>query len=133
MLSQLGFLKCYFLDKFRFIWKIDVDLLKLTLNHLEAPSMTLAKSHLIDAITDQNGYTHKNSSETVETILELIKSTLVSGKDVMISGFGKFCVKEKRERKGRNPATGEDMMLAPRWVVTFRCSGKLRDKINVEK
>jgi integration host factor subunit alpha len=59
-----------------------------------------------------------------------MKSTLASGEDVLISGFGKFCVKNKRERRGRNPATGEDMILAPRRVVTFRCSGKLRDKIN---
>ncbi len=92
--------------------------------------MTLIKSHLIDAIAEQNGFSKKKSTETVETILEIIKSTLVSGQDVLISGFGKFCVKEKRERKGRNPATGEDMMLAPRRVVTFRCSGKLKDRIN---
>ena len=66
----------------------------------------------------------------VKIILELIKSRLESGEDVLISGFGKFCVKEKGERKGRNPATGEDLMLPPRRVVTFKCSGKLRDKIN---
>jgi len=64
--------------------------------------MTLTKSHLINAIAEQNGFTQKKSSETVETILELIKSELASGDDVLISGFGKFCVKEKRERKGRN-------------------------------
>ena len=55
---------------------------------------------------------------------------LASGDDVLISGFGKFKVREKTERKGRNPATGEDMMLEPRRVVTFKCSGKLRDRIN---
>ena len=92
--------------------------------------MTLTKSQITDAIAEQNGFTKKQSSETVETILELIKSTLTSGEDVLISGFGKFCVKDKQERKGRNPATGEDMMLAPRRVVTFKCSGKLRDKIS---
>ncbi len=59
-----------------------------------------------------------------------MKSTLASGDDVLISGFGKFCVKAKQERKGRNPATGGDMMLAPRKVVTFKCSGILRDRIN---
>jgi integration host factor subunit alpha len=63
-------------------------------------------------------------------MLELIKSTLASGEDVLVSGFGKFCVKKKSERRGRNPATGEDMMLPPRRVVTFQCSGKLREKIN---
>ena len=92
--------------------------------------MTLTKSHLIDAIAEQNGFTRKKSTETVETILELIKSTLASGEDVLISGFGKFCVKEKRERKGRNPATGEDMMLAPRKVVTFNCLGGCWKKNN---
>ena len=92
--------------------------------------MSLTKSHLIDAIAEKNGFTKIKSTETAETLLEIIKSTLASGDDVLISGFGKFCVKEKRERKERNPATGEDMMLAPRRVVTFRCSGKLRDRIN---
>jgi integration host factor subunit alpha len=81
-------------------------------------------------IANQIGFPKNHSSEIVETLLELIKSTLESGEDVLISGFGKFCVKDKRERKGRNPATGEDMMLALRRVATFKCSGMLRDKIN---
>ena len=92
--------------------------------------MALTKFHIINAIADRNGFTKKQSAETVGTILEIIKSSLAAGEDVLISGFGKFCVKGKRERRGRNPATGEDMMLAPRRVVTFKCSGKLRDKIN---
>ena len=95
--------------------------------------MTLTKSHLINAIAEQNGCTQKKSSETVETILELIKSTIASGEDVLISGFGKFCVKDKPERRGRNPATGENIMLAPRRVVTFRCSGKSRERVNGER
>ncbi len=70
------------------------------------------------------------SSETVEALLEIMKETLASGEDVLISGFGKLCVKEKRERRGRNPATGEDMMLDARKVVTFKCSGKLRERVN---
>ena len=64
------------------------------------------------------------------TVLELIKSKLIIGEDVLISGFGKFFVKEKRQRRGRNPATGVAMMLDARKVVTFKCSGQLRDKIN---
>lgn len=92
--------------------------------------MTLTKSHLIEAISEQDGFTRKKSTETVETILEIIKSTLETGEDFLISGFGKFCVQEKRERRGRNPATGEEMILAPRRVVTFKCSGQLRDRIN---
>jgi integration host factor subunit alpha len=78
----------------------------------------------------RNGFTKKKSIETVETLLELIKRSLESGEDVLISGFGKFCINEKKERRGRNPATGEDMMLDPRKVVTFKCSGKLRNRIN---
>jgi integration host factor subunit alpha len=96
----------------------------------DTPTMTLTKSQITDAIADQNGFTKKQSSKTVETILEIIKSKLATADDVLISGFGKFCVHEKRERRGRNPATGEDMMLRQRRVVTFKCSGKLRDKVN---
>jgi integration host factor subunit alpha len=77
-----------------------------------------------------NGFTREKASETVETVLELIKQALESGDDVLISNFGKFRVRKKAERKGRNPSTGEDMMLRPRRVVTFRHSGKLREKIN---
>jgi integration host factor subunit alpha len=92
--------------------------------------MTLTKEHLVSAVAEANGYPRNQAVELVETLIELIKSKLVSGEDVLISGFGKFCVKKKRERRGRNPATGEDMMLEARRVVTFKCSGKLRDKIN---
>jgi len=92
--------------------------------------MTLTKAHIVESLAEQNGYTKKQSVNMIETLLEIIKRTLESGEDVLISGFGKFCVKEKHERRGRNPATGEDMMLEPRRVVTFMCSGKLRVKIN---
>jgi integration host factor subunit alpha len=92
--------------------------------------MTLTKIQIVEAIQSQTGFSKNKSSEIVETLLEIIKNTLASEEDVMISGFGKFCVREKNERKGRNPATGEDLMLAARKVVTFKCSGKLRDKIN---
>jgi integration host factor subunit alpha len=93
-------------------------------------SGTLTKAHIIDAVIEQNGYTRKKSIETVEIFLELIKQSLATGEDVLISGFGKFCVKKKAERKGRNPATGMDMMMRPRKVVTFQSSGKLREKLN---
>jgi len=66
----------------------------------------------------------------VESLIEIIKKTLESGEDVLISGFGKFCVKGKRERRGRNPQTGNDLMLGERRVVTFKCSGRLKNKIN---
>ena len=92
--------------------------------------MTLTKAHIVDAIADQIGFTKNHSFEIVEILLEIIKKTLESGDDVMISNFGKFCVKEKRERRGRNPSTGEDMMMKPRKVVTFRSSGRLKKRIN---
>ena len=92
--------------------------------------MALTKAHIIETVAVQNGFAKSHSSAIVETLLEIIKSNLGSGEDLMISGFGKFCVKEKKKRVGRNPATGESMELAPRRVVTFKCSGKLRNKVN---
>jgi len=92
--------------------------------------MTLTKIQIVESVQNQTGFPKSRSSEIVETLLEIIKRTLASGEDLLVSGFGKFYVRDKKERRGRNPATGEDMMLAPRKVVTFRCSGKLRDRIN---
>ena len=92
--------------------------------------MALTKADLVDSLTDQIGFTKNKSTAITETLLEIIKRTLASGEDVLVSCFGKFCVNEKAERKGRNPATGESMMLKPRRVVTLKCSGMLRKKIN---
>ena len=92
--------------------------------------MTLTKVQIVESIQNQAGFPKNKSSEIVETLLEVIKGTLESGEDVLVSGFGRFCVKQKKKRKGRNPATGESMMLEPRKVVTFKCSGTLKDKIN---
>jgi integration host factor subunit alpha len=92
--------------------------------------MTLTKAQMVESVQNQTGLPRNRSSEIVETLLEIIKSTLASGEDVLVSGFGKFSVNEKKARRGRNPATGEDMMLEARKVVTFKCSGKLRDRIN---
>ena len=92
--------------------------------------MTLTKADIVEAVQSEIGFTRHQASNLVESLIELIKSKLESGEDVLVSGFGKFCVNEKRERRGRNPATGEDLMLAPRRGVTFKSSGKLRDRIN---
>jgi integration host factor subunit alpha len=92
--------------------------------------MAFTKADIVDAINKDYGFTKNKSNEMVETLIETIKQSLESGEDVLVSGFGKFSVNEKKERKGRNPATGETMMLEPRRVVTFKCSGKLREKIN---
>lgn len=92
--------------------------------------MTLTKAMIIDVIHNQLGYPKNKSAELLEILLEIVKGTLEKGEDVLISGFGKFCVKDKQERRGRNPATGDDMLLDQRRVVTFRCSHLLRSKIN---
>jgi integration host factor subunit alpha len=92
--------------------------------------MTLTKADLIETIRSTIGLTKNQSTDIVESVIDIIKDTLASGENVLISGFGKLCVKHKAERKGRNPATGDDMMLTPRMVVTFKCSGKLRKKVN---
>ena len=92
--------------------------------------MALTKADIINAVQTEEGLTKQQSTDIIENLIEIIKHTLQSGEDVLISGFGKFCIREKNERKGRNPATGNDLMLAPRRVVTFKCSGKLRDRIN---
>ncbi|MDC3237268.1 integration host factor subunit alpha [bacterium] len=92
--------------------------------------MTLTKADLIETIQSNIGLTKKQSTAFVEATIDLIKKTLASGEDVLISGFGKLCVKEKAERKGRNPATGDDKVISARRVVTFKCSGKLRERVN---
>ena len=92
--------------------------------------MTLRKAQIVDRIREETGMTRNESFETVESLLDFIKRTLESGEDVLISGFGKFFVRQKRERKGRNPATGDKLIIAPRKVVRFQCSRKLREKIN---
>jgi len=91
--------------------------------------MALTKNDIVTRV-HALGFTKKKSIEIVEVLLEIIKSSLEKSEDVLISGFGKFCVKQKEKRRGRNPATGDDLILKERKVVTFKCSGKLRDKIN---
>jgi len=90
---------------------------------------TLTKNDIVNEISHKVGFKKKDSIDIIEKLLEIVKRTLESSEDVLVSGFGKFCVKEKDQRKGRNPATGEPMILKARRVVTFKCSGKLREKI----
>ncbi len=95
--------------------------------------MTCTKTTIIEKISENINQSPLEAKNTIETLLEIMKSTLASGEDVMISGFGKFQINEKAPRKGRNPAKGEPMMLKKRRVVTFKCAGALRDKLNTEK
>ena len=92
--------------------------------------MTITKASLIKSVCNNSNLPKQESTSAVESLFEKIKRTLESGEDVMISGFGKFCVKDKKERKGRNPETGGDMKLRARRVVMFKCSIVMRDKIN---
>ena len=92
--------------------------------------MTLVKENLIQSLYDQVGLSKQQSKALVDNIFDLIKKSLESGDDVLLSGFGKFSVRSKAPRRGRNPSTGEDLTLDARRVVMFKCSGVLRDKIN---
>ena len=92
--------------------------------------MTLTKADIIDTIYNQLDVPKTKSTQVVESLIEIIKKTLESGEDVLISGFGKFYIKDKGRRRGRNPQTGNDLMLGERRVVTFKCSGRLKNKIN---
>ena len=92
--------------------------------------MACTKTEIIEKIVEKNNQTPTQAKESIETLLEIMKSALASGEDIMISGFGKFQVNEKASRKGRNPATRKTMMLKKRRVVTFKCAGGLRDKMN---
>jgi integration host factor subunit alpha len=93
-------------------------------------SMSCTKAQLIESLMAGTGYTRKKSTELVESLLDIMKGALEAGEDVLISGFGKFRINRKQARRGRNPATGGQMMLRPRKVVTFKCAGQLKDRIN---
>ncbi len=91
--------------------------------------MALTKADLVESLSNQ-GYKRKDAVQLVESLLEIIKDSLARGEDVLLSGFGKFCVKEKKTRRGRNPQSGGNLMLPERRVVTFKYSSVLRDRIN---
>jgi integration host factor subunit alpha len=95
--------------------------------------MGLTKKDIIVKIAEETDLPPNQSNDIVESFIEILKSTLESGEDILISGFGKFCINEKTARQGRNPATGENIVLPDRKVVTFKCSGKLKDRVNESK
>ncbi len=95
--------------------------------------MTITKVDLVQEIyKNHDGVTKAEASAAVEGILRITKDCLIGGSDVLLSGFGKFKIKEKSERKGRNPQTGEELMLDSRRVVTFSSSNILKDRVNGE-
>jgi integration host factor subunit alpha len=95
--------------------------------------MTLTKAQIAEQVWNKTDIPKGRSSELVDRVFEAIKQSLESGEDVLISGFGKFSVRDKMERRGRNPQTGEPITLAARKVVAFYCSGVLKDRINGRK
>jgi integration host factor subunit alpha len=94
--------------------------------------MTLTKADIVDCIRNELGFPRKRSADIMEAFLEILKRSMAEGEEILVSGFGKFCVNEKRARRGRNPSTGNDLMLGKRRVVTFKCSQVLRKRMNEE-
>ncbi|MDH4320737.1 MAG: integration host factor subunit alpha [Desulfobulbaceae bacterium] len=92
--------------------------------------MTLTKADLVQKVYQNHNLTKAQAAEAVEAFLRISKNCLEQGEDLLVSGFGKFNVKEKNSRRGRNPQTGQELILDARKVVTFKPSGILRDRIN---
>lgn len=93
--------------------------------------MTLTKADLVQQVyKNHDNLTKAQATESVEAFLRLSKDTLISGSDLLLSGFGKFNVRDKNSRRGRNPQTGDDLTLDARRVITFKPSGLLRTRIN---
>jgi len=93
---------------------------------------SLTKEKIINDVYHQVGLSKTQSRTVVERLFEITKNTLARGEDLLVSGFGKFVVREKKARRGRNPQTTEDLHLRARRVVVFKISGVLRKKINGE-
>lgn len=95
--------------------------------------MPLTKASLVQALFEREILSKADAARAVDSVFQLLKQTLADGEDVLISGFGKWVVRDKKERRGRNPQTGKDLTITARRVVTFRASGVLRRLINTEK
>lgn len=91
--------------------------------------MSLTKTEIVEDLVTI-GFNRRKAVQMLENLLEIIKKNLENNEDVLISGFGKFSIKNKKERRGRNPATGDDLILDKRKVITFNCSSVLRDRFN---
>lgn len=92
--------------------------------------MTMTKGDIVERIYDRVGFSKKEATEVVESIFELIKEHLEQGEKVKISGFGNFVVHQKRPRKGRNPQTGEEIIISGRKVLSFKASPVLKKSMN---
>jgi len=94
--------------------------------------MTMTKADMVKIICEKMGWALKESTEIVEPVFDIMKETLEGGEKIKISGFGNFVVRQKRPRKGRNPKTGEEVVISGRKVVTFKPSNVLRKALNKE-
>ena len=92
--------------------------------------MTMTKGDIVERISEKIGFSKKEASEVVDSIFEVLKSRLAEGGKVKISGFGNFVVNEKRPRKGRNPQTGEEIVIRGRRVLSFKASPVLKKAMN---
>lgn len=92
--------------------------------------MTLTKADLVQKVYQNHNLTKAQAAEAVEAFLKIAKNCLKNGDDLLVSGFGKFNVKQKKARRGRNPQTGQELILDARKVITFKPSGILRSRIN---
>jgi integration host factor subunit alpha len=92
--------------------------------------VALTKIDIVEKIHNKLDFAKKESSDIFESLLSLIKTTLKAGEDIRISGFGNFEVKQKKDRKGRNPATGEDLTIEARRIISFKPSNKLKTRLN---
>ena len=92
--------------------------------------MTMTKADLVGIICERMNFRLKESTEIVDQVFDILKETLGSGENIKISGFGNFVVRQKRPRKGRNPQTGEELVISERRVVTFKPSHVLRTAVN---
>ena len=90
----------------------------------------MTKADIVERIANGNGFTKLESMDLVESVLSIMKDTLASGEMLKISGFGNFVVKEKNDRRGRNPQTGEEITIDARRVLTFKPSATLKDAMN---
>ncbi|MBS83110.1 MAG: integration host factor subunit alpha [Gammaproteobacteria bacterium] len=91
--------------------------------------MTITKNSLIDMIHDEVGLNKREAKEFIEEFFETIKKLLEEGNDIKFSGFGNFILRNKRARPGRNPRTGEEVLVEERRVVTFKSGMKLKSQI----
>lgn len=90
----------------------------------------MTKADIVEVVHSRTGFSKKESSEAVESILDILKEVLEEGEKIKLSGFGNFVIRSKEVRKGRNPKTGEEMEISARSVLTFKPSQKLKDHIN---